>query len=265
MSAPRAFLSVTLALGLVVGLSACGTVSRVVGGDDDQPAAPAIGIGVNGHLWRASLDTLSFLPLAHGVDVSLQAATKYLVGHSDAMMGTIAAGEAVWPAIASTITQLGLCIGPDDAFLASRGLRTLSLRMARHAGSGLHVARWLAEQPQVARVCYPPLPGDPGHAIWRRDFRGASGLMGVFLKTPRGTRPVAAVREMVEGLQLFRMGGSWGGFESLVFPLLPDGTEAEETYLRLHVGLEDPQDLIDDLAGGLQRYAGGVSAGTKEV
>ncbi|MGD9944112.1 MAG: cystathionine beta-lyase [Burkholderiaceae bacterium] len=207
---------------------------------------------------------LSFRPLAHGVDVSLQAATKYLVGHSDAMMGTIATTEAVWPSIAGTIAQLGLCIGPDDAFLGARGMRTLGLRMERHARNGLRLAQWLAAQPQVVKVCYPPLPGDPGHAIWQRDYRGASGLMGIFLAKPPGARPTAALRDMVEGLRLFRMGGSWGGFESLVFPVLPDGTEAQGTYLRLHVGLEDPQDLIDDLAGGLQRYARAVGTNAKE-
>lgn len=203
---------------------------------------------------------LSFRPLAHGVDVSLQAATKYLVGHSDAMMGTIAATEAIWPLIAGTIAQLGLCIGPDDAFLGARGMRTLGLRMERHARNGLQLAQWLTGQPQVARVCYPPLPTDPGHAIWRRDYRGASGLMGVFLTPNAVARRAAALRELVEGLQLFRMGGSWGGFESLVFPVVPDGTEAQGTYLRLHVGLEDPRDLIADLAAGLQRYERALGA-----
>ncbi|HVL57561.1 MAG TPA: PLP-dependent aspartate aminotransferase family protein, partial [Burkholderiaceae bacterium] len=125
---------------------------------------------------------LLFKPLAHGVDVSLQAGTKYLVGHSDAMIGTIAATQSCWNMIESTIVQLGLCVAPDEAYLAARGLRTMPVRLAQHARNAMAVASWLERQPQVARVCYPALESDPGHAIWQRDYRGASGLMGVFLK-----------------------------------------------------------------------------------
>lgn len=196
-----------------------------------------------------------FQPLRHGVDVSLNAATKYLVGHSDAMMGTIAATADAWPAVEQAVGQLGLCVSPDDAFLASRGLRTLLVRLERHARNALVVAQWLSEQPEVDQVRYPALESDPGHALWRRDFDGASGLMGVSL------RPVAdadGFRRFVEGLQIFRLGGSWGGYESLIFPvdaaslhsMIQRGTGP---YVRLHVGLEHPADMIDDLRAGLAR------------
>lgn len=198
---------------------------------------------------------LVFRPLDHDVDVSVQAATKYLVGHSDAMMGTIACTATAWPALAEAATDLGLCVSPDDAFLAARGLRTLGVRLQRHAQSALTVAQWLEGRPDVARVAYPPLPSDPGHALWRRDYHGASGLMGVWL-SPGVERE--AIRRMVDSMTCFRLGGSWGGFESLVFPVAPSSARGlavvdEPAYLRLHVGLEDVDDLLEDLAAGLRR------------
>ncbi len=198
---------------------------------------------------------LAFQPLAHGVDVSLQAGTKYLVGHSDAMIGTIATTEATWPALAETLANLGVCVSPDDAWLAARGLRTMAIRLQRHAENALHVAQWLHERPEVRRVAYPPLRQDPGHALWQRDFQGASGLLAAWLN-PEYTRE--HLRRMVDPFKVFRLGGSWGGFESLVFPVAPEQSRGQApgqdaAYLRLHVGLENVDDMIADLEAGLQR------------
>ena len=198
---------------------------------------------------------LFFKPLAAGVDISLMAGTKYVVGHSDAMLGTIATTEAHYPRLRRTIQELGYGVGPDDAWLALRGLRTLSVRLARHQETGLALAAWLAKRPEVARVFHPGLPGDPGHALWKRDFRGASGLFGLELQ------PVseAAVAAFVDGLELFGLGASWGGFESLVLPTHPEKLRSAVAWdgrgptLRLHAGLEDPADLTADLAAGLER------------
>ncbi|SMF05171.1 cystathionine beta-lyase [Tistlia consotensis] len=204
---------------------------------------------------------LYFRPLEVGVDVSLMAGTKYVVGHSDAMLGTLATTEAHYERIKKTSHELGYAVGPDDAWLALRGLRTLSVRLARHHESGLEVARWLAARPEVARVFHPALPGDPGHALWKRDFSGACGLFGFELK------PVseAAVAALVDGLELFGLGASWGGYESLVLPAHPEKLrtavpwDGKGPILRLHVGLEDPGDLIADLEAGFERLraAGG--------
>ena len=148
--------------------------------------------------------------LEQGVDISMQAATKYIGGHSDIMFGTISANAKTWPQIAEGIRLLGVCAGPDDVFLALRGLRTLSVRLAQHHRSGLDMARWLAARPEVARVLHPGLETDPGHAIWKRDFTGASGLFSIVLKPA----PQKAVDTMLNTLKLFGMGFSWGGFES---------------------------------------------------
>lgn len=152
--------------------------------------------------------------LEQGVDISMQAATKYIGGHSDIMFGTISANAKAWPQIAEGIRLLGVCAGPDDVFLALRGLRTLSVRLAQHHRSGLDMARWLASRPEVARVLHPGLETDPGHAIWKRDFTGASGLFSIVLKPA----PQKAVDTMLDTLKLFGMGFSWGGFESLAIP-----------------------------------------------
>lgn len=205
---------------------------------------------------------LYFQPLHHGVDVSINAATKYIVGHSDAMMGTIAATPDAWPAIERAVNLMGVCVGPDDAFLASRGLRTLAVRLAQHARNAIEVAQWLQRRPEVAEVRYPPLPCDPGHALWKRDFRGASGLMAVSLRpdidAPRFER-------LVNALRIFRLGGSWGGYESLIFPIdtqaLHGSVPASQgPYFRLHIGLEHADDMIDDLHGGFEAAAQGQTA-----
>ena len=198
---------------------------------------------------------LFFKSFAHGADVSIQAATKYIVGHADAMLGTITASKAVWPAIARTHEELGLCVGPEDAYLGLRGLRSLGVRLARHQASALALAEWLKSRPEVARVIHPALPSDPGHAIWKRDFTGASGLFAIVLKPV----PKKAVAATLDGLDLFGMGYSWGGFESLMIPFDPStyrtATEwqAEGPALRLHVGLEDLDDLKADLEAGFAR------------
>ena len=197
-------------------------------------------------------------PFALGVDVSIQAATKYIGGHSDLMLGVVTTAAAPHERVRKAAFDLGAPAGPDDIYLAQRGLRTLAVRMPRHMESGLAVARWLRGRPQVARVLHPGLPGDPGHALWRRDFSGASGLFGVEL-APGPRRAVAA---LLDGLELFSMGFSWGGYESLAIPVAPAEQRAATRdrwtdagpMLRLHVGLEDPGDLIADLAAGLDRY-----------
>ena len=198
---------------------------------------------------------LYFKPFAHGVDVSIQAATKYIVGHADAMLGMVVSTETHYEALRRTAVLLGHAAAPDDVYLALRGLRTLSLRMARHHNSALKIATWLQGLPEVARVLYPALPDDPGHALWRRDFIGASGLFGVAL----APCPQAAVTAMLDGLALFSLGVSWGGFESLVRPTSLGGNRTATNWvppgplLRFHIGLEDPADLTADLEAGFAR------------
>ncbi|HEY2027013.1 MAG TPA: cystathionine beta-lyase [Gemmatimonadaceae bacterium] len=196
-----------------------------------------------------------FSAMAHGVDVSIQAVTKYLGGHADVMMGSITTTEALYERVRSTVAELGVCVSPDDAYLALRGMRTLGLRLERHQRSALRVAEWLRGHREVQRVLYPALDDDPGHALWKRDFTGASGLFGVLLAPV----PARAVAAMLDGLELFRMGASFGGFESLAIPMDPRPFRSatrwdhDAPYLRLHVGLEDPDDLIADLAAGFDR------------
>jgi cystathionine beta-lyase len=199
---------------------------------------------------------LLFPALAHGVDVSILACTKYIVGHSDVMLGSVTAVPGLFERIRRTAQSLGQHVGPDDAWLASRGLRTLAVRLRQHEEGGLAVARWLAEQPQVARVLHPALPGCPGHEIWARDFRGASGLFAFVLNGGDD----AARTALIDGLDHFGIGFSWGGYESLALPIDPAGLrsatrwQAEGPAVRLHIGLEDPADLIEDLARGLERF-----------
>jgi cysteine-S-conjugate beta-lyase len=200
---------------------------------------------------------LYFKPFAHGVDVSIQAATKYIVGHADAMLGAITATKAVWPRITRAHEELGLCPGPEDAYLGLRGLRSLGVRLERHQASGLELARWLQVQPEVARVIHPGLLGDQGHGLWQRDFTGASGLFSIVLKGASKT----ALAAMLDGLELFGMGYSWGGFESLILPFDPRPYRTATRWtdkgpaLRLHAGLEDVDDLKADLAAGFARLA----------
>jgi cystathionine beta-lyase len=200
---------------------------------------------------------LFFKPFTHGVDVSIQAATKFIVGHADAMLGVITATEEAFPAIYKTHDELGLCPGPEDVYLGLRGLRSLGVRLERHQKSGLELARWLAERPEVERVIYPALPSDRGHELWRRDFTGASGLFSIVLK-PVARDKLAA---MLDELSLFGMGYSWGGFESLILPFDPRTYRSATTWeekgpaLRLHVGLEEVEDLKADLEAGFKRLA----------
>jgi cystathionine beta-lyase len=194
--------------------------------------------------------------LEQGVDISMQAATKYIGGHSDIMFGTISANAKAWPLIAEGIRLLGVCAGPDDVFLALRGMRTLSVRLAQHHRSGLDMARWLAARPEVARVLHPALESDPGHAIWKRDFTGASGLFSIVLKPA----PQKAVDAMLDTVKLFGMGYSWGGFESLVIPFDCDTYRTATKWspggptLRLHIGLENVDDLKADLDRGFAAF-----------
>ena len=192
---------------------------------------------------------LYFRALDFGVDLSIQAGTKYIGGHADLMIGMVSANAAAWPRLAQTVGTLGLCVGPDDVYLALRGLRTLSVRLVRHQESGLKIARWLAARPEVLRVLHPALESDPGHAIWRRDFSGACGLFAVVLKPV----PDSAVRAFLNALRLFGLGYSWGGYESLALPFDCSGYRTATKWapggptLRFHVGLEDVADLIADL------------------
>lgn len=200
---------------------------------------------------------LYFKPFSHGVDVSIHAATKYIVGHADAMLGVITTNKATRSAVARTHDELGLCPGPEDVYLGLRGLRSLSVRLARHQASGLEMAEWLAGRPEVAQVIHPARPGDPGHALWQRDFTGASGLFSIVLK-PCSQEALAA---MLDGLTLFGMGYSWGGYESLILPFDPRSYRSATTWqvegpaLRLHIGLEDVEDLKADLDAGFARLA----------
>ncbi|MEM8916370.1 MAG: cystathionine beta-lyase [Pseudomonadota bacterium] len=195
-------------------------------------------------------------PLALGIDVSIQAATKYIVGHSDVMMGTISLGDkAHFEKVKRTAILFGTSAGPDDHYLALRGLRTMSVRLARHQENALKIAQWLQGRPEVSRVLYPALPDDPGHALWKRDCSGASGLLAVVLRPA----PDDAFRVLIEGLDLFPIGASWGGYESLSLPAKPmrTATKWDEPgdILRLHIGLEDVEDLTADLAAGLDRFS----------
>ena len=194
-----------------------------------------------------------FKPFTHGVDVSVQSATKYIGGHSDLMMGSITTTDAHWTRVRQQAADLGAPSGPDDAYLALRGLRSIKVRLARHQETGLKLARWLQERSEVARVIHPALPGDPEHALWRRDFTGACGLFAFVLKNVSDK----ALAAMLDGLELYGMGASWGGFESLILPSDPLRTATkwspEGPLVRVHAGLEDPDDLIADLARGFER------------
>ena len=198
---------------------------------------------------------LGFRAFDHGVDVSVHAATKYIGGHSDVLLGAIVANADTFPALHRLWTDMGVTPSSDDCFLGLRGLRTLGVRMQRHEASAREIATWLVARPEVREVLYPALPGDRGHALWKRDFRGASGLFGVVLQPVDG----AAIGRMLDGMRIFGMGWSWGGFESLLIPTWPERARTVTRWspggpsLRVHVGLEDPQDLIEDLDAGFAR------------
>ncbi len=226
----------------------------------DIPAIAAVAhahgaVVVMDNTWASPL---YFKPFAHGVDVSVHAGTKYIVGHSDAMLGLITANREQWDRLRSQVFAYGLCVSGDDLFLAQRGLRTLPLRMERHWRSGIAVADWLAGRPEVEAVLHPALPGAPGHALWRRDFHGASGLFSIVFKP---CAP-AAFRGFVDSLQLFGLGFSWGGFESLKMPFnarYQRSKASDWSYagpaLRLHIGLEAVADLTADLEQAFEVFA----------
>ena len=227
----------------------------------EMPDTPAIATIAHAHGALVIDDNTWATPLYHrslefGVDISIQAATKYIGGHSDIMFGTISANATAWPIVAETIRLLGVCAGPDDVFLALRGMRTLAVRLAQHYRSGVEMARWLQQRPEVQRVLHPALEADPGHAIWKRDFSGASGLFSIVLKP----KPQAAVDAMLDTLTLFGMGYSWGGFESLAIPFDCTGYRTatkwapEGPALRLHIGLENVDDLKADMERGFAAF-----------
>ncbi|MDB5418874.1 MAG: cystathionine beta-lyase [Phenylobacterium sp.] len=208
--------------------------------------------------WGAGL---LYKPLDHGVDLSVQALTKYVGGHSDVFMGSAAARDpALVRALTDGVHHMGWSVAPEDAYQMLRGLRTLPLRLARHGESGLAIARWLAVQPEVASVIHPALPGAADHELWARDYSGACGLFSFVLKPG----PEAAVEAFLDALELFGLGFSWGGFESLAIHCDPQlkTRRFKRDYggplIRLHIGLEDPQDLMADLRAALSVYARAV-------
>lgn len=192
-------------------------------------------------------------PFDLGVDVVAHAATKYIVGHSDAMLGIIDCTEETYLTVRNAVALLGYSAAPDDLYLGLRGLRTMGVRLRQHQQTALALATWLKKRPEVERVLYPALPDDPGHALWKRDMSGASGLFGFVLK-PYSHKAVA---NMLDGMELYGMGASWGGFESLILPAHMTRTakpwDAKGPTLRIHAGLEDPDDLTKDLERGLER------------
>ena len=198
---------------------------------------------------------LYYKPFELGCDVSVHAATKYIVGHSDAMLGAITCTKEAFGPIREAWDLLGVAAAPDDVYLGTRGVRTMAVRLAQHHKNGLEVAEWLESRPEVIRVLHPALPSNPYHALWQRDFTGASGLFA-FVMQPASEEQLAAY---FDGLELFGMGSSWGGYESLMTPNDPSdyrtatNWQAEGPLIRLHVGLENPADLIADIEAGFRR------------
>jgi cysteine-S-conjugate beta-lyase len=223
---------------------------------------PAIAAVAKQHgLWVLTDNTwaspLYFKPFEHGVDVSIQALTKYVGGHSDVMLGSITANARALPLLKTAREVLGVCPGSEETWLTLRGLRTLEVRLARHQASGLEMAHWLQAQPAVAEVLHPALPSHPGYDLWKRDYLGASSLFSIVLHPVSQTQLAA----MLDHLKLFGMGYSWGGFESLIIPFDPSSYRTAVTWkaagpaLRLHIGLESVDDLKRDLAAGFERLA----------
>ena len=203
-------------------------------------------ITVLDNTWATSL---FFKPFYNGIDISIQSATKYIVGHSDAMLGIISTNKKYTKCVRESAHNMGSCPGPEDIYLGIRGLKTLSIRLQKHQENAFKVIEWLRVQQEVDKILYPALPNDSGYKIWKRDFLGASGLFGITLKNTKKS----LVNKMLNNLKLFNMGYSWGGYESLILPIEPE--KLRDTYkwkndcgtLRIHVGLEDPADLINDL------------------
>ena len=198
---------------------------------------------------------LLFPPHEHGVDLAIEAGTKYLSGHSDLLLGLVTANEKCWKNLRQTFDAMAICAGPEDVFLALRGLRTMPLRVKEAGLRGLEMAHWFKARSEVKQVLHPALPDDPGYALWKRDFKGATGLFSIILNPVRPE----AVAAMVDGLELFGIGASWGGYESLVIPF--DCTKYRTATqwapggptLRFQIGLEDVEDLKRDLAAGFDR------------
>jgi cystathionine beta-lyase len=201
---------------------------------------------------------LYFKPFEHGIDVSIHAATKYISGHSDLLMGIVTTAEEHYPRLLRSFRHIGACSAPDDCYLAARGLRTLAVRMAKHQENGLALAKWLQGRDEVVKILHPAFEECPGHENWQRYFSGASGLFSVLLK-PFAHDKLAA---MIDGLELFGVGYSWGGFESLIMPFNPakirtaSNWEHDGLCLRFHAGLEDIDDLMADLSAGFDRLNG---------
>ncbi|MGQ4809590.1 Cystathionine beta-lyase MetC [Candidatus Entotheonellaceae bacterium PAL068K] len=222
---------------------------------------PAIAAAAHQHDVLVLLDNtwatpMFFKPFAHGVDISIQAGTKYISGHSDLVIGLITARtESLFRQVKDTTMTFGEIAAPDDCYLGLRGLRSMGARLRQQQAAALQVASWLQRRPEVKRVLYPPLPADPSHALWTRDFSGACSLFGVVLHTASET----AVAQMVDGYRYFKIGASWGGYESLVIPAYPAQLRTAVPWtepgfvLRYHVGLEDPEDLLSDLVDGFRR------------
>ncbi len=200
---------------------------------------------------------LFFPPHARGADLVIEAGTKYLGGHSDLLMGLVTANERCWKPLRDTFDQFAMCAGAEDAFLALRGLRTLGVRLKHHEAAALRVARWLEKRPEVLRVMHPALPSDPGHALWKRDFSGSTGLFSMVLKPV----PEAAAHAFIDALTLFGIGASWGGFESLLIPFDCSSYRTATAWnpggptVRIHIGHEDVDDLIADLEQGFAALA----------
>lgn len=192
-----------------------------------------------------------------GVDISVHAATKYIVGHSDVMLGTATANDRAWNRLKSVSIQMGHTVSPDDAWLALRGLRTLPVRLRQHDKNGMQIAKWLEDRPEVDRVLHPALPSHPGHDLFKRDFKGACGLFSFTLKSGS----YDTIGAFVDDMKYFKLGFSWGGYESLILPINPSFARSATRWsssgplLRLHVGLEDPDDLIADLEAAFKRYS----------
>ncbi|PQJ60089.1 cystathionine beta-lyase [Vibrio chagasii] len=207
--------------------------------------------------WAAGVN---FSPFDFGVDISIQAATKYIVGHSDVMLGTAVANEKCWDHLREQSYLMGQCVSPDDAYLGLRGIRTLDVRLRQHAESSLKVAKWLETRPEVDHVRHPALESCPGHEFFKRDFTGGNGLFSFVLKNTN----TQATTALLDGMKHFSMGYSWGGFESLVLANEPSSFNSlrtvanpnfDGTLIRVHIGLEDVDDLIADLEAGLDRYS----------
>lgn len=209
--------------------------------------------------WSAGI---FFDPFAHGVDISIQAATKYIVGHSDVMLGTAVASEAYWPQLRENSYLMGQCTSPDDLYLALRGIRTIGVRLKQHQENALKVAHWLAAREEVETVLHPAFETCPGHEIFKRDFTGSNGLFSFVLNIG----DTVAMNEFLDGMHHFKMGFSWGGFESLILVnnnigRLRTATQVahQKPIIRVHIGLEDPDDLIEDLAKGFERLTASLN------